>query len=146
MKKNLSGLISLVVLAYLAYSMFSAPNAPADRVQGEARATELARAFEQQQSNVQVQGQGVVTRILPDDREGSPHQRFILRLPSGQTVLVAHNLELAPRIDSLQEGDTVTFFGEYEWSSQGGTVHWTHDDPDGSHVAGWLEHQGITYQ
>ena len=84
--------------------------------------------------------------ILPDDNDGSRHQRFILRLESGQTVLIAHNIDLAPRIDSLSEGNLVEFYGEYEWNSRGGVVHWTHHDPRGSHVDGWLKHDGQTYQ
>lgn len=108
--------------------------------------TSVAQAFEQRARDVQVEGEGVVTRILSDDRAGSPHQRIIVRLASGQTVLIQHNIELAPRIDDLKEGDTVSFFGEYIWNAQGGLVHWTHHDPAGRHVAGWLKHKGRTYQ
>ena len=106
----------------------------------------LADAFEQERRGFQVEGSGRVVRLLPDDDNGSRHQRFILRLDSGQTLLVAHNIDLAPRIAGLDEDDTVAFFGEYEWSGQGGVIHWTHHDPDGSHVAGWLRHEGATYQ
>jgi len=83
---------------------------------------------------------------LPDDTSGSRHQRFILKLSSGQTLLVAHNIDLAPRISSLRVGDAVQFYGEYEWNQKGGVLHWTHRDSRGSHVAGWLRHQGKTYQ
>lgn len=106
----------------------------------------LAEAYRRQLSDVQVEGQGVVSRILPDDREGSRHQRFVLRLGDGHTVLVAHNIDLAPRINALREDDTVSFYGEYEWNSKGGVIHWTHHDPDGRHVDGWLRHQGRLYQ
>ncbi|HEY7639802.1 MAG TPA: DUF3465 domain-containing protein [Steroidobacteraceae bacterium] len=106
----------------------------------------LTAAFENHRSNVQVQGSGQVSRVLPDDIEGSPHQRFIVRLASGQTVLIAHNIELAPRVDSLKAGDQVEFNGEYEWNERGGVVHWTHRDPRGGHVAGWIRHNGRTYQ
>jgi hypothetical protein len=106
----------------------------------------LAEAWEQRRSDVQVLGTGIVDRILPDDRDGSRHQRFVLRLASGQTILVAHNIDLAPRIDALREGDEVEFHGEYEWNAKGGVVHWTHHDPAGRHVDGWLEHHGRTYQ
>lgn len=106
----------------------------------------LREAFDNRRSNVQVQGGGTVARILPDDRDGSPHQRFILRLNSGQTILIAHNIALAPRIPELQVGDRVDFYGEYEWNAQGGVIHWTHDDPQGRHVAGWLKHKGRLYQ
>jgi hypothetical protein len=106
----------------------------------------LQRAFEAQQSNVQVQGFGKVSRILSDDNDGSKHQRFILQLDSQQTILVAHNIDLAPRVLNLSVGDTVEFFGEYEWNNKGGVIHWTHHDPRGNHVAGWLKHAGKKYQ
>lgn len=106
----------------------------------------IAAAFASRRSGVLVQGAGTVSRTLADDNDGSRHQRFILALPSGQTVLVAHNIDLAPRIEGLRSGDRVEFSGEYEWNPQGGVVHWTHHDPQGRHAAGWLRHGGRTYQ
>ncbi len=106
----------------------------------------LTSAFENRQSDIQVEGSGSVIKILDDDTNGSRHQRFILRLPSGQTLLIAHNIDLAPRISQLYKGDTVRFYGEYEWNSKGGVVHWTHHDPRGKHIGGWLKHKGATYQ
>lgn len=103
-------------------------------------------AYRNQLSDIQVSGSGVVSRILSDDNKGSRHQRFLLRLSSGQTLLVAHNIDLAPKITSLKAGDEVQFFGEYEWNSKGGVVHWTHHDPGGRHVGGWLRHNGRTYE
>jgi hypothetical protein len=107
---------------------------------------EVGRAFKTRTSNVQVEGEGIVTRLLADDVDGSRHQKFIVRLASGQTVLILHNIDIAPRVDGLQEGDRLGFYGEYVWNSEGGKVHWTHRDPDGRHVAGWLKHKGRTYQ
>ena len=106
----------------------------------------LEEAFKQRQSDLQVQGSGEIVKILADDNDGSRHQRLILRLNSGRTLLIAHNIDLAPRISSLNKGDTVQFYGEYEWNSQGGVIHWTHHDPQGVHVSGWLKHNGKTYQ
>jgi len=106
----------------------------------------VATAFREQKSGVQVSGEGIVARVLADDNDGSRHQRFILRLASGQTLLVAHNIDLAPRIASLKTGDQVAFNGIYEWNPKGGVVHWTHRDPGGRHPAGWLKHNGETYQ
>ena len=103
-------------------------------------------AYANRQSDVQVEGEGVVVKILPDDLDGSRHQKFILKLSSGQTVLVSHNIDLAPRINGLVSGDNVEFYGEYEWNPKGGVVHWTHHDPNNRHVGGWLKHQGRTYQ
>ena len=49
-------------------------------------------------------------------------------------------------LDSLKKGDKVAFYGEYEWSEQGGVIHWTHHDPSGRHTDGWLKHDGRLYQ
>ena len=87
-----------------------------------------------------------MTRILADDLTGSRHQRFIVRLGSGQTILIVHNIDLAPRVSELQTGDRIGFYGEYVWNAEGGMVHWTHHDPQGKHEAGWLKRNGRTYQ
>ena len=106
----------------------------------------IGRAFKTRTSNVQVEDEGVVTRMLADDVAGSRHQRFIVRIASGQTVLIAHNIDIAQRVEGLQEGDDVRFYGEYVWNEKGGTVHWTHHDPQGRHVTGWIKHNGRSYQ
>ncbi len=103
-------------------------------------------AYDNRQSDVQVHGLGTVSRVLPDDRDGSRHQRFILDTGNGQSLLIAHNIDLAPRVTGLNEGDTVEFYGEYEWNAKGGVIHWTHADPNNRHIGGWLKHRGRTYQ
>jgi hypothetical protein len=97
-------------------------------------------------SGDQVRGRGAVVSILSDDNDGSRHQRFILELSSGRTVLIAHNIDLAPRVPSISRGDAVSFYGQYESNNRGGVIHWTHKDPQGRHVDGWLEHRGNRYQ
>lgn len=99
-----------------------------------------------QQSGAPMAGDGVVDRVLSDDNDGSRHQRFILRLASGQTLLIAHNIDLAPRIEALKSGDRVAFYGQYERNPEGGVIHWTHHDPEGRHASGWLKHNGVLYQ
>lgn len=94
----------------------------------------------------QFESEGTVVRVLADDNEGSRHQRFIVRLASGRTVLIAHNIDLAPRVEDLAAGDTVAFSGEFEDNDKGGVVHWTHHDPNGHHTSGWIRHHGRTYQ
>ncbi|HDB1451158.1 TPA: DUF3465 domain-containing protein [Vibrio cholerae] len=106
----------------------------------------LQQAYKSQQSDLQVQGFGQIVKVLPDDNDGSKHQKFILRLNSGQTLLVAHNIDLAPRIPNLQVGDSVEFYGEYEWNKKGGVLHWTHKDPQNRHAHGWLKHNGQVYE
>lgn len=141
-------LVLIVVVLLAAYVYNQQENAGSLPSTGEAvaDAQQIKAAFDNQQSDVQVAGTGEVTRLLSDDNEGSRHQRFIVTLPTGQTVLVSHNIDLAPRIDALRQGDQVSFYGEYEWNPQGGVVHWTHHDPAGRHPGGWIEHEGRRYE
>ena len=97
-------------------------------------------------SGAQVRGIGSVIRILPDDNKGSRHQKFIIRLDSGKTLLIAHNIDLAPRIRMIREGDNVEFYGIFEHNAKGGVIHWTHKDPNGHHIDGWLKYNGRIYQ
>lgn len=106
---------------------------------------QLKQAYENHQSDIQIKGRGKVVHILPDDNNGLRHQRFLLKLNNQQTLLVAHNIDLAPRIPNLKVGDFVQFYGEYEWNQKGGVIHWTHKDPGNRHVHGWLKHNGRTY-
>lgn len=106
----------------------------------------IMQAYQQQLSNIQVQSKGEVKAILADDNDGSRHQKMILKLENGLTVLVAHNIDLAPRVEGLRKGEIVEFYGEYEYSSKGGVIHWTHHDPQAKHVDGWLKYQGKSYQ
>lgn len=143
MKKPLFFVILLIALGLLVY-LPATDKQPATET-GREHVLQ-AQNFTRSDANTQVRGSGVVIRLLPDDREGSQHQRFIISLASGQTLLVAHNIDLAPRINSLSLGDRVEFFGEYEWNEKGGVIHWTHHDPDGSHIDGWVKHKGKFYQ
>jgi hypothetical protein len=105
----------------------------------------IAKAFSDKQSNIQVKQKGVITKVLSDDTAGDRHQRMIVRLSNNQTLLITHNIDLAPRVPNPVVGKTLTFYGEYEWNEEGGVVHWTHKDPDGKHIAGWLEYDGKRY-
>ena len=98
------------------------------------------------QDETQLTTSGEVVRILPDDRDGSRHQRFIIRVDGGTTLLIAHNIDLAPRLDGLAVGERVRVSGEFVWNPQGGTLHWTHHDPQGRHVPGYIEWRGRRYQ
>jgi Protein of unknown function (DUF3465) len=139
--------IAAVVVCALIWAGCSSAVQPSGRNEVAASDdSQIGRAFKNRTSDVQVEGEGVVTRILADDLAGSKHQRFIVRLASGQTVLIAHNIDIAPRVAGLQEGDSVRFYGEYVWNEKGGLVHWTHHDPERRHVAGWLKLRGRTYQ
>ena len=106
---------------------------------------EIEAAYSTRRSGFMTETDGTVAKILPDDREGSRHQRFVVRLASGHSVLIAHNVDLAERVP-LRRGERVRFRGQYEWNDLGGVVHWTHHDPEGRHDAGWIEYRDERYQ
>jgi hypothetical protein len=140
--------VALLALVLYLTALSTCTSAPSINSKGAVSESDqrLARAFDQRESHIQVEGTGTVSRLLSDDNDGDRHQRFIVELKTGQTILIAHNIDLAPRIISLEVGDEVGFFGEYEWNEEGGTVHWTHRDPNRHHTAGWIKHDGRVYQ
>jgi len=89
---------------------------------------QVQRRYGKDDSGAWIEGYGIVRRLLSDDNDGARHQRFILDQRNGQTILMAHNIDLADRVP-LGMGDRVRFRGMYEWNDQGGLVHWTHHDP-----------------
>ena len=103
-------------------------------------ANTLEHLYASKANDTWVELYGQVSRLLPDDLQGSRHQKFILTI-GRQTVLVAHNIDLAKRIP-VKVGDDIGVRGQYEWNQQGGVVHWTHHDPQNRHAGGWIEWQG----
>ena len=141
------GIYVLVIIAVMAYGYINEQQGSDPGISSpQSSSTAVQQAYDKQQSDVQVRGEGFVIGVLPDDVEGSRHQRFILELSHGNSLLIAHNIDLAPRIEGLRKGDKIGFYGEYEWNPKGGVLHWTHHDPAGRHAGGWLKHDGQTYQ
>jgi hypothetical protein len=138
-------ILPVLVIAIVIYGYGLYQDNSISRPSGSGSATALQQAFANRQSDIQVKGSGVVDKVLRDDLDGSRHQKFILKLSSGLTLLVSHNIDLVPRVTNLKKGDSVEFYGEYEWNAQGGVIPWTHHDPGGRHEGGWLKHQGNTY-
>jgi hypothetical protein len=132
-------LLLVIVGAIVAYASYS------DRETVSDGASAISVAYESEQSGVMVEAGGIVERELSDDLDGSRHQRFIVRLPNGQTVLLSHNIDLAPRVP-LRPNETVRFRGQYEWNDRGGVVHWTHHDPKGRREGGWIDYEGERYR
>jgi hypothetical protein len=107
----------------------------------DSAARRISRAIAARESGFMVTVDAHVSKLLRDDREGSRHQRFLIELEDGQTLLVAHNIDLAKRIE-IEVGDPLRVRGQYEWNDRGGLLHWTHHDPDGNHPGGWIESGG----
>ena len=144
MKKTLTT-IALVILAIGANYFIDQPatnDAPATQRPATGA---VATAFQQGRSDVILEDAGRIVKVLPDDNKGSRHQRFLVDMGTN-TILIAHNIDLAPRVDNIREGTQIRFKGEYEFNDKGGVVHWTHHDPGGRHEGGYLEYQGQRYQ
>lgn len=94
----------------------------------------IEQAYQAKKSDVQVAGHGVVVKLLKDDSKGSMHQKFLVKVNEQQTLLFAHNIDLAPRVP-VQPGDEISFYGEYVYNPKGGIIHWTHQAPRGDHAA-----------
>ncbi len=106
----------------------------------------IKEAYADRDSDFFVEARAQVVKVLRDDTEGDQHQRFIVEVAPSHTLLVSHNIDLAPRVAGLQAGDWVSFRGEYVWNNKGGIIHWTHHDPRGRHEGGWIEHDGNVYK
>ncbi|WP_245391894.1 DUF3465 domain-containing protein [Salinicola aestuarinus] len=136
---GLAGLVSVLIFALGGLL-------PDDRTPQVSAEETLRKAYESQRSDFWVEAQGEIVAVLADDRRGSRHQRMILRLASGQTLLVAHNIDIAPRLEGIEAGDALRVRGAYVWNAKGGILHWTHRDPDGRQPGGWLEWRGRRYR
>ncbi len=105
----------------------------------------IRKAADSQKSGWWLVAEGKVIKILKDDTKGHRHQKFLLKLAPDITLLVAHNIDLAPRVP-LRKGDTVKIRGRYEWNHRGGILHWTHHDPKGRQKDGWIYHNKKYYK
>ncbi len=97
-------------------------------------------------SQTEVTAEGTVVQLLPDRTGPSgSHEQFIIKLSSGDlTIEVEHNISIGTRVP-VAVGDQVIVHGEYIWNAQGGLIHFTHHDPQGTHEGGYIQDKGTTY-
>ena len=104
----------------------------------------ISRLYQKRDGGSWIEDSGFVRRLLTDDNDGSRHQRMVLQLANRDTVLIAHNIDLAQRVP-VGMGDRIKFRGMYEWNELGGLVHWTHHDPHGIEEGGWISYRRRLY-
>ena len=105
----------------------------------------LSSAIASRSSDVWVEFEAQVTKPLPDDDESPRHQRFLVRTEAGESVLVAHNIDVADRVP-VKAGQRVRLKGRFEWNDKGGVLHWTHRDATRGAPRGWIEADGRRYE
>ena len=134
----------LIVLGLLVYQYYLPENQSADHDITVADNV-VQQAYAARRSGQWLETSGHVGRVLSDDNAGARHQKFILELDDGHTVMVAHNIDLAERIP-VQRGLALVVRGKYEWNDRGDVIHWTHHDPDGRIQGGWIMLDDVRYQ
>ena len=103
----------------------------------------LKKAKNQTNSQFWIGLNAKVIKLLKDDLSGSRHQKFLIKADT-VTLLVSHNIDLAPRIP-IEQNDHISLQGRYEWNNRGGVIHWTHHDPKGKKAGGWISVNGTKY-
>ena len=102
-------------------------------------------AYVKHHSNLMVEVNGTVVRLLSDEKSNDPVQRFVIVLRNGQRVTMIHDLGQAERVP-VNIDDDVTARGEYIWTEPGGLIRGTHWDPYPTRLHGWIDHDGIRYE
>lgn len=152
MAKTTNKIITTIILIALAIVYYTLDSESKRHTQNRLNASAkenhqtVLEYFNQKISGEMVTLDVEVIKILSDDNHPPRHQRFIVKLDNSLTVLVSHNIDLAPRVKDLTKGDHVKVTGQYEWNEKGGVIHWTHHDPQGNRDGGQVIHKGKTYR
>lgn len=101
--------------------------------------SQVASAYDSRRSDLWLTMSAPVSRLLPNSYGRFEHERFILRCPSGQTVLIENDVSVGQRVP-VGPGDPVAVHGQYIWNPQGGLIHYTHRGN------GWILFRGKLYE
>ncbi|MEB3298409.1 MAG: DUF3465 domain-containing protein [Candidatus Sericytochromatia bacterium] len=92
--------------------------------------------------------QCLVTKLLPDDNVGLPHQLFMVKVTKGTSegvYEVSNNIRHGSKVTGLKVGDPLTIRGTLYTGGDKG-IHWTHQ-ADKPFDAGWIKTKdGRVYQ
>ena len=140
MRSILSALL-LVASLSSATSLFST-NAFADAPAGQEQIIE-AQESGRGLSFVEVKNVQVV-QVLPDEVSANQHQKWMVKLANGRTLLCVYNIDITQRVP-IQVGDTVSMGGQYIFTHAGGLIHWLHADPRAERPNGYVDLNGTRY-
>ena len=105
----------------------------------------VEKAYYDEVSNLLVEVDGEIIRLLSPTPGESRLQRFLIRMANGQVVQVNHLNDMKEMVP-LKKNDKVRVRGEYSWTETGGTIHDTERDFTLARRHGWIEHKGKKYQ
>lgn len=140
-------LLVLALVAWIAWdALRDSRRAEPAEVGSRAEPAESAEKQRSWKDGDWVRGEGVVEKVLADDLDPPRHQRFLVRVPWGRTLLFAHNVDVGRRVEGLAAGDRIRFRGEFKENDRDGMIHWTHAPASGRGAGGWIERDGVTYR
>ena len=102
------------------------------------------KAFYDHRSELMVEVNGEVIRLLSAGDVDNSLQWFQMRTPEGQHLLVGHDFGYGDPIP-LTPKDRVTVRGGYEWTESGGIIRHTERDHSLNRLHGWIVHEGKKY-
>ena len=103
------------------------------------------RACSSGTSHVEIHVAGKIARYLGTrNSESGEHEGFLVT-PRGSSahLLIEDNVNITGFIP-MRNGDSVELQGQYECND--GVVHWTHHDPSGRHIMGYVVVNGRRFQ
>lgn len=106
---------------------------------------DIVRAVEDRRRVDFVEGGSMeVVKVLPDDRNGAAHQKWVVRLSNGKTMNAVYNSDMCPRVP-VKVGDIVAMGGQFLWTNSGPLLHWLHGDPRSRRSDGYVYLKGTYY-
>lgn len=89
-------------------------------------------------------GNLLVTKLLPDDTRGLPHQKWEAKLSNGARITIVYNLDMGRRVP-VEVGKRFSVGGEFIWTKFGALIHWTHFDDQSRRPDGYVYFEGEVY-
>jgi hypothetical protein len=131
----MSKVFTVILLGLVSVSSFAATSVPT-----------LEKALQSQVRVDFIEAQNLqVTDLLPDDTNGSPHQKFVVKVTQNSLVTIISNLDMCPHVP-VRKGDLVAVGGQFiPTGRNAGIIHWTHRDPKHKRTDGYIQLGSQTY-